>query len=247
MHLFKKIKRRLTNLLHPKKEIAPGPGYDLWALTYDEQTDNPIVYLDEIVFDEMLSGINIEGKIVVDIGCGTGKHWEKILGKKPKELIGYEVSSGMLKKLRQKYPEARAYLTHANRLAELPDQSCDIIVSTLVIGYIENLPKAFSEWNRVLKKGGEVLITDFHPAALAKGASRSFKHNETLIHIKAHVHPLTKIEDLSKKMNWEVVNIKERRIDGCIKHFFERHNSVDIYEGSFNTPILFGYHFRKLG
>jgi ubiquinone/menaquinone biosynthesis C-methylase UbiE len=162
-------------------------------------------------------------------------------------LIGYEVSSGMLKKLRQKYPEARTYLAHANRLAELPDQSCDIIISTLVIGYIENLQEAFSEWNRVLKKGGEVLITDFHPDALLSGAKRSFKHDGQLFLIKNYVHTLAKIKTWSKKMNWETVNVLDKKIDETIKHFFEKHNSLDIYEKSFNTPILYGYHFQKLG
>ena len=245
MHLFKKIKRRLTNLLHPKKEIAPGPGYDLWASTYDEQTDNPIVYLDEKVFDEMLSSINIEGKTVVDIGCGTGKHWEKILGRKPKELIGYEVSSGMLKKLRQKYPEARAYMTHANRLTELPDQSCDIIVSTLVIGYIKNLPDAFSEWNRILKRGGEILVTDFHPDALLMGADRSFRHDGQLFFIKNFIYPITTIKGWSEKMNWKMVSLVEKRIDETVKHFFEHTGSLDAYRKSFNTHILYGCHFRK--
>src|SRR6185369_11473666 len=103
MQVLKNIKRRLANLLRPKKEIAPGPGYDLWSETYDEQPGNPIVYLDEIVFDKIIADMTIKDKIVVDIGCGTGRHWKKLLTKQPEELIGYDASSGMLKKLRQKY------------------------------------------------------------------------------------------------------------------------------------------------
>jgi ubiquinone/menaquinone biosynthesis C-methylase UbiE len=245
MHLFKKMKRRLTNLLHPKKAIEPGPGYDLWASTYDEETDNPIVYLDDIVFDEILSRINIEGKTVVDIGCGTGKHWEKILGKNPKEVIGYDVSIGMLKKLHQKYPDARAYITRDNRLPELADQSCDIIVSTLVIGYIKNLPETFSEWNRVLKRGGEILVTDFHPDALLMGADRSFKHGEQLFFIKNFIYPITTIETWSKKMNWKIVSMVEKKVDKTIKHFFDHRNSLEVYRESFNTNVIYGCHFQK--
>lgn len=236
----------MSAFVRQKKEIEPAEAYDLWSLTYDEQTDNPIVYLDGIVFDEMLAGINIENKIIVDIGCGTGRHWEKMLLKKPLELIGYEVSNEMLNKLTKKYPGARTYIANQNNLKELENESCDLIVSTLVIGYIENLPEAFKEWNRILKKDGEILITDFHPEALQKGANRSFRHKEQLFFIKNYVHPLTKIKTLSKKLNWEEINLTETRVDNRIRHFFEKNNSLEVYNKSFNTLIIYAYHFRKV-
>jgi len=246
MKLFQKIKRRLTGFMHRKKQIEPAEAYDLWASTYDEQTDNPIVHLNELVFNEMLANINMEGKTVVDVGCGTGQHWEKIFAKKPLELIGYEISDEMLNKLHGKYPHAKTYIAHDNNLTELKNESCDIVVSTLVIGYIENLLKAFVEWNRVLKKGGEILIIDFHPEALQKGANRSFRYEEQIFFIKNYIHSLTKIKALSKKLNWEEVDLIEKKVDNSIKHFYEKHNSLEAYKESFNTPILYGCHFRKV-
>jgi len=246
MSLFQQIKKRLSDFVRPKKEIEPAEAYNLWSSTYDEQTDNPIVFLDKIVFDELLASINIENKIIVDIGCGTGRHWENMLLKKPRELIGYEVSNEMLNKLHKKYPKAKTYLTHENNLKELKDESCDLIISTLVIGYIENLSKAFVEWNRVLKKNGEIIITDFHPASLRKGASRSFKNNQELIFIKNYIHSLKQIKTIAKRMGWDEISLIQKRVDESIKHFFEKNNSLQVYEKSLGTLILYGYYFKKV-
>jgi ubiquinone/menaquinone biosynthesis C-methylase UbiE len=245
MTILRRLKNKLIGIVRPPKEIEPAVAYDIWATTYDDQPNNPIVYLDEIVFDRLLSKIHIEGKKVIDIGCGTGKHWEKILAKKPSELIGYDVSKEMLTKLHKKYPDAKTFLSYENKLEELPNNSCNIIISTLVIGYIENLEKAFVEWDRVLKTNGEILITDFHPDSVNKGAKRSFKHNERLVFIKNYLHSLSKIKELSKKMKWDLIGFDERKIDASIKSFFENTNSLEVYKRTMGLPILYAIHFKK--
>src|SRR5262245_23416274 len=84
------IKKRLKDIIFRKKVIEASLAYDLWSATYDEQTNNPVIYLDDILFSEMISTIGFENKIIVDIGCGTGRHWKKLLDRKPLELIGYD-------------------------------------------------------------------------------------------------------------------------------------------------------------
>jgi ubiquinone/menaquinone biosynthesis C-methylase UbiE len=241
-----KVKRVLSNWMSfQKKGIAPASAYDLWASTYDEQTNNLIVYLDEIIFTQLIDNIALKGKTVVDIGCGTGNHWGKILSKHAYELIGYEVSEKMLAKLHEKYPKAKTYLSQDNHLNGLQDNSCDLIISTLVIGYIKNLSKIFTEWSRVLKKDGDILITDFHPVAVQKGASRSFKHEGQTVFIKNYLHTLDEIRTLAKEMKWKEVRLIERKVDESVKFFYEKLNVLRIYKDSYNTPLIYGIHFRK--
>ena len=45
MPLLKNIKGKLLKLIQSKNETEPRVAYDLWASTYDEQTNNPLVYL----------------------------------------------------------------------------------------------------------------------------------------------------------------------------------------------------------
>ena len=245
MELFQQLKLKLKKLLVNRKHMPANLAYDLWAPTYDQQPHNLVVYLNEIIFDEIIGTIDIENKIVVDIGCGTGRHWKKIYSKKPAELIGYEVSNEMLCQLRRKYPQAKTYISNNNCLNELSNESCDIIISSLVIGHIADLTTTFSEWNRVLKRNAEIFITDFHPDMLSKGANRSFQHNDEFISIKTYRHTISGIIHLAKSLNWEFVKIAEKKIDDSVKHFYKGPQSLEVFEKSINDPLVFGCLFRK--
>jgi len=233
------------NPLFSIKEIEPPTAYDLWAQTYDQQTDNLIIYLDEIIFIQLLQNLNLKEKVIIDIGCGTGKHWEKILSGNPLELIGYEVSNEMLNRLHTKYPSAKTYLTPNNYLKESHNNSCDLIISTLVIGYIDNLDYAFAEWNRVLKRGGNIIITDFHPVSIQNGAKRSFNHMGRSIAIRNYLHTLSKIRLIAKQLEWLEIEFIERKVDEHVRFFYEKLNALHIYQDSYGTPLVYGIKFSK--
>lgn len=245
MLAFEKIKRRIKDFFRPRNKIEPAIAYDLWATTYDEQTGNPIIYLVDILFNEMIANTEFENKIIVDIGCGTGRHWKNILARNPSDLIGCDVSKEMLKKLNHKFPKAKTYLIYDDNLKDLKVESCDIIVCNLVIGYIKDLSKAFIEWNRVLRNNGEVIITDFHPDMLQKGAERSFPHNGQSLLIKNYFHPLAKVRNLSTKNNWKEITLIERKVDDTIKHFYQNPKSLKAFEESFDISIVYAFHFKK--
>ena len=238
------LKRKLAHRLRTR-EIIPSKAYNKWASTYDAQPDNPILFLDNLLFKELLAKTDLKGKRVVDIGCGTGRYWEELSRQNIAELIGYEASTEMLNKVRQKYPAAKTYLHSDNNLKELDDASCDTLVSTLVIAHIRNLPAEWREWNRVLKNKGEIILTDFHPVALQRGANRSFMHNGQLIYIKNYIHTLDKVRSLAAKMNWKEIGFLEYRIDERVRHFFERLDVMEAYKDSYDQLVLYGIHFRK--
>src|SRR4051794_23243590 len=100
------IIRNLRKYLSLKKrtgEKEASQAYDIWASSYDEQPDNLMLHLDGELFGQLLEAVNIEDKVVVDVGCGTGRHWEKIVSRGPTQLVGYDVSDGMLKELKKKF------------------------------------------------------------------------------------------------------------------------------------------------
>ena len=227
------------------QETRPAKAYDLWASSYDTQPDNPILLLDGLLFKELLSTTPLEGKRVADIGCGTGRHWEALFQAAVAECTGYDASMEMLRKVREKYPNAKTYLHSGHSLKELEDGSCDVLVSTLVIAHIRNLSAEWREWNRVLKTGGEILLTDFHPVALQRGANRSFMHRDRLVYIKNHVHTLDKVRALAGKMNWKEVSFIEYRIDERVRHIFERLDVMEAYKDSYDQLVLYGLHFKK--
>lgn len=243
MPLLDKLRQYLLTPRRPEAE--PGTAYDLWALQYDHQPDNLMLALDEQLCSAMLQQTTIRGNVIADIGCGTGRHWKKILEREPARLVGYDVSPGMLAILRQKYPDAETWLPEGESLPGLADASCDRILSTLTVAHIPDIEAALTEWCRVLKPGGEILITDYHPQALARGGQRTFREGDRVIAVKSHVYPIRKIRALARRLHLEVVNLTEQKIDATMKPFYEKQNAIPVYERFFGVRIIYGIHLKK--
>src|ERR1019366_4937671 len=135
MTIFQRIKRYFSKQLFQVNNESPQVAYDIWSKNYDSQPDNLMLALDEEVFSALLNDVDINNAIIADIGCGTGRHWKKIFDKKPRKLIGFDVSEGMLTMLRQKFPVAETYHLINDELSQLQNESCDIVMSTLTIAH----------------------------------------------------------------------------------------------------------------
>jgi ubiquinone/menaquinone biosynthesis C-methylase UbiE len=243
MNLLKKIKSRLYSPAIKETEVAKA--YDLWANNYDSQPDNLILVLDEKLFSSMLNKVNINGKVVADIGCGTGRHWEKILDKHPLNLYGFDVSAGMLERLQKKYPLADVRQLTTNILPDIECESCDVIVSTLAVAHIENIEDALNEWNRVLKNDGDLIITDYHPKNLTMGGQRTFAYEGKIIAVKNHIHPIEELKSVFNKLQLTILHFEEMVIDESMKHFYKKQNALHVYEKYKGCPIIYGMHLRK--
>jgi len=186
-------------------------AYDLWASSYDEQHDNPLLPLDGQLLESLLWPTDLRRKVVLDIGCGTGRHWERLFAEGVADLIGYDASPGMLLQLRKKFPGAVAYAMVGNTLSHTPDESCDLLLSTLTLGYIGDLQAAFAEWSRVVRRGGNVVITDMHPDVATTGA-RSFHHGGRNVSIRHHAHSLDTIRAAAAAHGFDTLECEERTL-----------------------------------
>jgi ubiquinone/menaquinone biosynthesis C-methylase UbiE len=237
--------RQLASRLFPLKETEVKEAYDIWSQSYDSQPDNLMLALDETVFNELIDKVSFQNKVIADVGCGTGRHWTKMYAKQPLRLIGYDVSPGMLKGLKEKFPKAETHQLLSNQLEGLENESCDVIVSTLAAAHIQDIGDAFTEWNWVLKPAGHIIITDYHPNALAKGGNRTFTHNGKLIAVKNYVHPLEKIWGVANNLHYKVDRFIEKQIDESVKHYYAKQNAIKVYEKFKGTSIIYGAHLIK--
>jgi len=244
MPLLNKLRQYLSAPRRPEAE--PGAAYDIWSLSYDHQPDNLMLALDEQLFGALLQGTSLTGKVVADVGCGTGRHWATILDQGPARLLGFDVSAGMLAILKQKYPQAETCLLDEGTLPVL-DASCDLLLSTLTVAHIPFIEAALAEWVRVLKPGGEILITDYHPEALARGGQRTFREGEKVIAVRSHVYPIRKIRAIARKLHLEELGLTERKIDETMKPYYEKQKAIAVYERFSGVPIIYGLHLKKPG
>jgi len=221
-------------------------AYNIWASNYDKQPHNLMLALDELVFSELLNEVLVQGKTIADIGCGTGRHWQKMLDKNPGKITGFDVSEGMLKILHNKFPNANTHLLTGHILNDTADNDFDILVSTLSIAHIADAEAALKEWCRVLKPGGDLIITDYHPEALAKGGKRTFKNNQELITIKNHVHTIESIKTIAGQLHLKIIRLIEKPVDDSVKSYYEKQDALAIYEAWKNVPIIYGIHLKKI-
>ena len=204
-----------------------------------------MIDLDEQLFTGMLNDLSVTNKQVADIGCGSGRHWTKLFNKQPLSLTGFDVSEGMLNKLKEKYPQANVRHIADDLFSDVPDGSFDTIVSTLTVAHIEDIEAAMHAWSRVLKPDAEVLITDFHPHILAYGGKRTFKHHQKSIAVKNYVHPVYSIVELLQEQGFLLVAKNELVIDETMRHYYEAQNALPVYEKYKGFQVIYGIHLKR--
>ena len=107
---------------------------------------------------------DIKGKKILDAGCGPGVY-AAILIDKGAEVTAVDYSEEMIR-LTKERTDNRVKAIKANLnfpMDFLKDNEFDIVISSLVIHYVKDLRSLFSEFNRVLKTGGELIISTHHP------------------------------------------------------------------------------------
>jgi ubiquinone/menaquinone biosynthesis C-methylase UbiE len=225
--------------------LEPVEAYNLWSAEYDTQTGNLMLDLDERVFSNLLNGLAISGKIVFDVGCGTGRHWQKLMDQEPANLTGFDISEGMLAKLKQKFPPASTILMKDDCNLEVENNSCDILVSTLTIAHIKNIREAIAEWCRVLKPVSDIIITDFHPDALALGALRTFRQNNKTLVINNYVHLVQFVRDQLLTNGFRIHDEESRKVDESVAHYYSAKNAMDLYHRFYGVPVIYGFHLTR--
>ncbi len=109
---------------------------------------------------------NIEGKRVLDAGCGPGAYAEWLV-EHGAEVVAFDVSPQMVQFARERVGE-RAEILEADLdepLDFLEDGFFDIVLSALALDYVQDLGNTFREFHRVLRQPGLLACSVGHPFA----------------------------------------------------------------------------------
>ncbi len=100
---------------------------------------------------------SLEGKAILEIGCGPGFMLEQLSKARPKLLVGVDISQDMLNRAKTRCGSATLIRGDVSNLP-LDNFTFDVVFSRGSVFFWKNLPLAFSELQRVTKANGCGLI-----------------------------------------------------------------------------------------
>lgn len=110
----------------------------------------------------------LEGKSVLDLGCGYGWHCRFCEDQGAGPVLGIDSSRKMIQEAgRRSQGRAIDYRVCAVEDYEFPENTWDLVVSNLALHYIEDLDFVFEKVYATLKEGGTFLFNIEHPAFTA--------------------------------------------------------------------------------
>jgi phosphoethanolamine N-methyltransferase len=148
-----------------------------------QEYDDALVALLELVWGEgymspggpeeirmIVAGVELAGKAVLDLGCGTGGITRFLAESyRPMSIVGIDIDRGLIARARKGAADAGLGESVTFRTVTpgpLPsaDASFDVVFSKDAIVHIENKEALFAEIFRVLRPGGRVAASDWMSA-----------------------------------------------------------------------------------
>lgn len=157
--------------------------FDRWAATYDQSVVQRLYFVP--VHSKMLDLLVREGpkdpaSCVIDVGCGTGRLLRAASVRWPEaQLLGVDPAERMVAEATRLNPNAIFKLASAESLP-FPDQTADIVLSSLSFHHWANQGKGLQEIARVLRPGGFFCLADHSIILLAKLFGEKVKSREQI-------------------------------------------------------------------
>jgi SAM-dependent methyltransferase len=190
--------------------------YDKISATY--LVNRPLAISDYTELPTVISlAGNVNGKRVLDAGCGPGRHAKKLLAKGA-DVTGIDISDEMVRIAREHCrPNGRFFQADFVK-AEFEPDSFDLIVASLTLMYAKDIHKPIKNFSEWLSPEGRVIFSLYHPVRFFhKIADFDFsKSRKVWIHLEGcdvtvfnYYHPMEKYFDALRKNGFEMLNYIE--------------------------------------
>ena len=156
----------MNHRLNPTSVIRQA--YERWAPVYPPVPHNPLMRIEQQVMLEQWP--DVAGCLALDLGCGTGRYAKLLAQARAQHVVALDFCAPMLRQV------ADGSRVQADMM-QLPFGNAvfDVVVSGLALGHATDVRRWMAEVSRVLRPGGVLLYSDFHPEAAQAGLTRSFK------------------------------------------------------------------------
>ncbi len=194
-----------------RKPSDVAAAYDQWAASYDADDNQTRELAGDVL---RRSDLNLAGRRVVEIGCGTGLNtlW---FSQRAAQVVAIDFSAGMLREARSRVTAANVEFVCHDIGAPWPldAASADAVAAVLVLEHVQRLETVFGEAARVLRPGGVLFICELHPMRQMMGKQAKFTDPKTgAIHrIASYLHDVSEYVNGGLAAGLQVTRLKEWR------------------------------------
>lgn len=221
--------------------LPPADAYALWAQTYDSDP-NPLLALEERELLPLLP--RLEGAFVLDIACGTGRWLNLLLARGARHGVGFDLSHEMLGQARRKQALRESLLRADCTAIPVATGVTDLAICSFAASYVADLSLLSCELSRVLKKGGRLILTDFHPSGLERGWRRTFRYNGEVVEIVNFKFSLDQLCRTFREQRFELDQMICPSFGEAERPIFRRCGKERLLEQSQAGPAIFISSFR---
>jgi len=113
---------------------------------------------------------DFRGKCVLDLGCGFGWHSRYAIEQGAESVVGVDISGKMLAEAAKKTNSNNiTYICSSIEDYEYPKEAFDMVISSLVLHYIESFGDVCAKVRECLRIGGDFVFSVEHPIFTAQG------------------------------------------------------------------------------
>ena len=205
--------RRVISTWRPRSKVTSDTGYQMWAPSYG----NPPNRFQQIEHDALTALLPpVHGCTVLDLGCGTGRTTMTLLDRGAALVVGVDRSRPMLRRAVDGGGRDARWLVADAAAVPLADSAIDVVVCGLMLGHVMDLRGPIDEVARVLRPGGALVVSDFHPLATLRGWRRTVTDPATgrEHEFEQHTHLLSDYADAFERHRMVIEALREPRHDG---------------------------------
>lgn len=151
---------------------------------------------------------DLEGKRILDLGCGTGERCIDYLKRGALKVTGIDISENMLSVAKSKNCDPRiTYLKMPMEDIGGIDETFDVVISSLAIHYVEDFRGVVSNVSRLLSDGGYFVFSQEHPMATCySGKGDRWTRDEN--GVKLHVNIANYCVEGKRESTWFVEGVE---------------------------------------
>jgi malonyl-CoA O-methyltransferase len=216
------------------RTLSAATAYHEWAPRY--QAETAVSRLEDLTVESL--HLPAERGRLLDVGCGPAR---RLVRAQSSLAVGVDLVPRML----ELAPTAVPLVAADVRALPFRTAAFDAVWCRLMIGHVPELGLAYAELGRVCRRGATVLVTDFHPDAVAAGHRRTFTdESDRTREIEHYVHSPRAHEESARRGGLELVTRCDGHVSPPIRSFYEEAGRLDRYEQQRGLSLVIVFVFR---